>query len=217
MRNARQRRNSGVDVEDKKKGSESFRENTEHGFAGTQVRLHCISRDPGFGNIRHDYHIGNKCVMERQRKIKGQHNRSQHSPVLPALNEISIQRVVLLFRILSRLASRLSLGIEPSSGGINSLELDHHDTVGRRDEHRTCLIPCASRNGSIKSNIVVNCEKTIVFSTPSERSPIIFKRSKIFLILADTAGRLDFDVGSVALARGLHSLQYVESSPAGRL
>lgn len=43
------------------------------------------------------------------------------SPVLPALNEISIQRVVLLVRILSRLASRLSFDIEPSSRAVISI------------------------------------------------------------------------------------------------
>ena len=42
----------------------------------------------------------------------------QNAPVLPALNEISMQRVVLLFRIFSRLSSRLFLGIEPSSNGV---------------------------------------------------------------------------------------------------
>ena len=54
-------------------------------------------------------------------KLKAKRKRPQNSPVLPALNEINIQRVVLLFRIFSRLASRLSLGIEPSSIGRNSL------------------------------------------------------------------------------------------------
>jgi len=83
--------------------------------------------------------------------------------------------------------------------------------------HRTCLTPRASRNGSIKSSMDVNCEKIIVFSTLSERSSIVSKISKIFLILADSGGRFDFSVDSVVLARDRHSLQCVASSPAARL
>ena len=83
--------------------------------------------------------------------------------------------------------------------------------------HLTCLTPSASRNGSIKSNMVVNCEKMIVFSTPSERSSIIFKILKIFLILADSGGRSELKVGCVVLATDWHSLQCVASSPAVRL
>jgi len=77
-----------------------------------------------------------------------------------------------------------------------------------KSPHRTCLIPSASRKGSIKFNMLVNCENMIVFSAPSERLSISFKISNIFLIFAESGGRWEcFGLGQDTAANEIHSLQ----------
>ena len=56
------------------------------------------------------------------------------------------------------------------------------------NSHRTYRIPSRLRKGWIKSNIDVNWEKMIVFSSPLERSLISFNSRIVSRILADSGG-----------------------------
>jgi hypothetical protein len=66
-------------------------------------------------------------------------------PVLPALNEIKITLIRLLFFIWFKLTSRLSLDMLPSSWG----QMLVNDVVYKREgnSHRTNAIPASLRNG----------------------------------------------------------------------
>ena len=63
------------------------------------------------------------------------------------------------------------------------------------DSQRTNLIPSLFKNGSIRSSMLVNCEKMIVFS-PSPRSSVSCRSFTIIRVLLECGGKSEF--GSAA-------------------
>jgi hypothetical protein len=140
-------------------------------------------------------------------------------PVLPALNEIKITLIRLLFLIWFKLTSRFSLVILPSSWE-QMLVSDVIYTRGG-NSHRTNVIPASLRNGWMRSSIVVNWEKTIVFSpvgspSSSSRRLISLSNSSNLRILAESGGKFASLFGGRDLRRAFRaiSMQSSQCSPS---
>jgi hypothetical protein len=132
-------------------------------------------------------------------------------PVLPALKEI---RMTLTFgsSLIAFKDTSRSLGfIDPSTVSRESVTIRADACRIIIDSHRTNFTLSSFKKGSIKSSILVNCEKMIVFSFGS-LSSISLRILSIMRILADV-GRSS-SARFAAWARGTQPVQWVFHSPS---
>lgn len=104
-------------------------------------------------------------------------------PVLPALNEIKMTLIFGSVLILFNAASLSPLTMVPSSSKDTS---ELHSGIEAKGLHLAYRMPFCDRKGSTRSSMLVNCEKTIVLSSPSLRSSISFNNESIIRIFAES-------------------------------